>query len=243
MKEIIVTNWTELIDGITHISEYSYRLWYRGQADKTWTLLPRVKRFPYNKEKYEQFFVTDFYIEAMRRRNNIPQSPAGQLALMQHYGLPTRLLDWSESPLIALYFATESWEKYYRVDAVVWALDPQKLNELQGHDYYLPPLDHESITQYVEGAHTSQKQTGEIIACCNVENDLRMYVQQANFTIHDTDIPMDEIDLFNSCLTKLIIPSTTKRTFFSQLKRLGFKKSTVFPDIEHIAEELREEFQ
>jgi len=243
MKEIIATNWTELIDGITLISEYSHCLWYRGQADKTWSLLPRVKRFPYNKEEYEQFLVTDFYIEAMRRRNNVPQNPVGRLALMQHYGLPTRLLDWSESPLIALYFATESWEKFCQVDAVVWALDPQKLNELQGYGHYLPPLDYKSITKYVEGAYTPQKQTGEIIACCNVENDLRMYVQQANFTIHDTDIPMDKMDFCNSCLTKIIIPSKVKRTFFFQLKRLGFKKSTVFPDIEHIAEELREEFQ
>ena len=54
------------------------------------------------------------------------------LTLMQHYGLPTRLLDWSESPLVALYFALSSDEDA-KADAAVWVLNPMKLNKKVGY--------------------------------------------------------------------------------------------------------------
>ena len=47
--------------------------------------------------------------------------------MMQHYGAPTRLLDWTESPLLALYFALKQNYGYY--DAAIWMLNPSALTK------------------------------------------------------------------------------------------------------------------
>lgn len=243
MEEYTINNWHDFMDVLTNLTCGAGRyMWYRGHAVSSWDLLPSVKRNPYNKPEYEQYLATDFYIEAKRRRKDVPQNLAGWLSLMQHYGLPTRLLDWSASPLVALYFATYSWKKHSQEDAVVWILDPEKLNELQGYKKYLFPMDYQTVDELVEGAFRPIKETGKVLACCNVENDLRMYVQQANFTIHDCDVPLNNMKDSNSILKKIIIPSRIKELFSFQLKILGYTERTIYPDVEHIAHELREVF-
>lgn len=243
MKEYTVKNWNELMKVITSIVCSTGKImWYRGQSDKGWDLLPSVRRRPYNKPEYEQYLSTDFYIETMRRRKDVPQNLAGWLSLMQHYGLPTRLLDWSASPLVALYFATNFWRKYPDTDAIVWVLDPEKLNELHGFKKYLFPMDYETVKVLIEGAFKPKEETNQVLACCNVECDLRMYVQQANFTVHDTKVPLN---CFKGCdlyLRKIIIPSELREEFSFQLRILGFSERTIYPDIEHIASELREDY-
>src|SRR5271166_2022212 len=64
---------------------------------------------------------------ALSRFEAIPAGDWDFYLLMQHYGAPTRLLDWTESPTIALYFALRDNRGYY--DSAVWMLDPYKLNE------------------------------------------------------------------------------------------------------------------
>lgn len=159
-----------------------------------WKLIPSVKRSPYDKEQYEQCLTTDFYIETKRRRINTPNNKSGWLSLMQHYGLQTRLLDWSGSPSVALYFATENY-KYSQTDGALWVLNPELLNELQGYKKYLFPMDYNTPLEFLEEAFYPTKAKDKIIACCNVEYDLRMYVQQANFTIHDSNIPLKKYRL------------------------------------------------
>lgn len=243
MKEYLVRDWNDYIDIICDISYGLGKcMWYRGQEVSNWDLLPAVKRQPYCKPGNEQYLATDFYIETKRRRKDVPQNQSGWLSLMQHYGLPTRLLDWSSSPLVALYFATCNRKMHTQEDAAVWILDPEMLNEVQGYKKYIFPMDYTSIEELVEGAFKPVQETNKILACCNVECDLRMYVQQANFTIHDSNIPLNLMDSEDLFLSKMIIPSKMKEGLALQLNVLGFSERTIFPDIEHIAHELREIF-
>lgn len=215
--------------------------WFRGQADNTWSLLPSVKRSPYNKPKHEQYMATNFYTEASQRMKDPPKDKAGWICLMQHYGLPTRLLDWSESPLVALYFAV-SEPTYDHVDAALWLLDPIGLNLSQGYGDYLPPMDYHTVLARIEPAFKDKlKSADEVLACRSVENDLRMYVQQAAFTVHGSDHPLEKMTQ-SSVITKLEIPSQDKEKLRWQLKILGFKSSTIFPDIEHVAAKIKEDF-
>src|SRR5262249_22802124 len=83
------------------------RWWFRGHPDSRWALIPKVWR-DYNATT-ERYLTNSFYQRAKLRHASFPDDSdyAAWLALMQHYGLPTRLLDWSDSALIAAYFAVK----------------------------------------------------------------------------------------------------------------------------------------
>jgi len=111
---------------------------WRGYGDAEWPLRPQVfRRDPLHPEvpKYDECaLIGHFQVRAATRSHT--KAPElddffGWLFLAQHYGLPTRLFDWTENPLVALYFAVEEQEHKDR-DRCVWALWPGKLNQ----DYY-----------------------------------------------------------------------------------------------------------
>ena len=113
-------------------------LWYRGEDNSTLTLVPSIQRSEKRLMK-ERFLSNDFYIRAKQTLESPPSrnNYAYWIALMQHYGLPTRILDWSRSPLVAVFFATETYREAPDRDACVWVLVPTGLNEQQGFGSFL----------------------------------------------------------------------------------------------------------
>ena len=113
----------------------SNEIWFRGQSKYCYDLTPKVFR---QGGKYEGDILdeTGMYHEFQRlypakREEN--KSVTEWLTLMQHYGVPTRLLDWSQSLLVALYFAvTEHQES----DGALYALDPEILSPKMTDNYY-----------------------------------------------------------------------------------------------------------
>ena len=177
-SEVCINNIGEYINEILRLQVFEddkiYLHWYRGHADKTWDLIPKVQRGFFDDDEQlfrkERYYTNDFQARAstIPTINSKPKlnEYANWLTLMQHYGLPTRLLDWSRSPLISLYFAVFDVKECEK-DACVWILTPGKLNKSQhfhkptlinGNVYensYIYNMAHNTITTMIYSAFRS----------------------------------------------------------------------------------------
>ena len=100
--------------------------------------------------------------------------------------------------------------------------------------------DLQGITKTAVGSNDDNESQGKIIACYGVGCDLRMYVQQSDFTIHSTTERLDQIlKLDESCdyFYKIRIPRKIRKKLLVQLDAMGFNESSIYPDMEHIAKE------
>jgi hypothetical protein len=244
MKDFIITSLNELLKVVEILNkQYGSRVWYRGQADQSWDLIPSIHRNDYAIN--ETYITNDFYIRVKQVIDNPPAKDnfSAWMAMMQHYGLPTRLLDWSMSPLIAAFFATEKYEKHKDVDACIWALFPRLLNKNEGFGNFVMPNDAYSVQQMLVRAFKNSEPIDnqfedKIIACCSTEKDLRMYSQQATFTVHNSNRKLTDI-CTSDMLYKIIIPKANKEYFFESLSYFGINQSFIYPDMEHIAYEIK----
>ncbi|HEY2885407.1 MAG TPA: FRG domain-containing protein, partial [Rhizomicrobium sp.] len=111
------------------------RLWFRGVDDAAAALDPSLLRPPFNEgdvARTEYEIGLDFRIRGRPYLNSEPRSTWEELFMMQHYGFPTRLLDWTESMSAGAYFAARSIDS--RSDGAVWVLSPLWLvHKAHGH--------------------------------------------------------------------------------------------------------------
>lgn len=220
------------------------KFWYRGEENAELTLIPSIQRGKKRVET-ERYITNDFYIRAKQILDNPPakHNYAGWVSLMQHYGLPTRMLDWSQSPLIAVFFATETYKETPDTDACVWVLEPGLLNEMEEFGNCIYPIDADTTQEMLlpafKHAHHNPVLKDKILACSSTENNLRMYVQQSNFTVHNSLRRLEDICNENM-LYKIIIPDFRKEYFIESLRVFGITEGSVYPDLDHISNDLKD---
>jgi len=233
-----------LIDEVAALTGEQRRiLWFRGHRSLQWHVQPSIWR-DYDRDD-ERNFTNRFCARAGTKHPAVPHydDVASWLSLMQHYRLPTRLLDWSRSPLIALYFALEDYIYNPQVsfeDSVIWVLDPHALNQHEIHKAITPSLDAKTCHEMVAAAFTD-KYTAEpkVLAVMATETDMRMSVQQACFTIHSFDGPLETHTTYKTFLTAMCIPSDAVQAMARAIDLCGFRKGDIFPDLDHLADELK----
>jgi FRG domain len=214
------------------------QLWYRGQANTNWPLVPSAHR---RHAELETQFAQHFRLRAPSLAAHCPSHSdhAAWLPLMQHYGLPTRLLDWTESILVAAYFALS--DKASPNDGAIWLLAPGTLNR-QSIGNLIPFLTDERVQPIVSDAFGTKlgHLSAECIAVLAPRSDKRMAAQLGNYTIHRTREPLERYDISSEFLGKIIIPNSARARLTQELSISGIRRSALFPDLANLAMELSE---
>jgi len=191
---------------------------YRGQSRADWPLVPKAGRPPYD-TKNDLLRLREWKANARPYVKDKPDSIWEWLALAQHYGFATRLLDWSYNPLVALYFCVIENED---CDGAVYVhfsdiyvndnLDPMTANGVDFVATFRPPII-----------------------------DARIKAQSAMFTFHGrpnvpmTSRPINAPPMTCDNLYKIVVPKIAKQVIKIEIDMYGITDDFIYPGLEGVS--------
>jgi hypothetical protein len=239
--EIVCRQRDEWIEGPAYFDP-----WFRGQRCANWALEPGIFRFDLLSS--EDDLRAEFQRRAPQYMTEVPPEDFwGWYFLMQHYGAPTRLLDWTDSALVALFFALHSSPNATEEDAAVWILDPWWLNRvvLETDSIMLP--EDTQVKRYLakpysrlaDGANTCVEPEFPV----SIDPPFiarRVAVQRSHFTIfgHAHDGLTRLASLQGSRIIKISLAHETLGRMRADLGTLGITDSSIYPDLKGLSDEL-----
>ncbi len=258
-NDLTVRTISEYVDYVTSISaswcddECFTAPWFRGIGNSDdFKLLPRLYR-----EEALDWLKAEAKIRVAFSSRALPYVTATQKRerwdwyfLMQHYDVPTRLLDWTESALVALYFALYSRKADQCSFPAVWVLDPVELNAATvGVSDIVVPSE-SSLAKYLP-EYGSNVEAQLPVAVHPDYADRRMTAQQSKFTmLGSVPIALEDMQELqqlrqNGRLVRIRIAAVDDNTiegFKDSLALLGIRNSTVFPDLTGLAKDIRRDY-
>jgi len=247
IKIVEVESFPDFLVEIEKIFATNNNLWFRGTESVSYTLSPSIYRGKF-KPDFEENFQNKFKSRSLPFFKDRPIENYWEwLFIMQHHGVPTRLLDWSNSALIALGFSILFNTKDVNEDAVLWCLNPEKLNQatrvnLTPNDI-IPDIVSSKNAQASYKIDAAAKAEYPIAITGPINND-RIAAQKGVFTLFpNTDIfNLEDKSLAHDFLTLVKIKKDSIAKFKTQLYYLGITESSIYPDLNHLALEIRREY-
>src|SRR5262245_16940682 len=243
---MIVETWE---DYLTLVSDHPLREWaFRGQRDATWRLWPTISRELGNRGVKSRFWTAQehriiriFQRKALHFLDKVPEvvDTPQWMALIQHHGGPTRLLDFTWSPYVAAFFALESSVS----DSAVWAVNAPKL----GTYAYGPTFPARSRPPSPATVLRTVGMRGrDAVAIGEPYFKNRRVVAQSGTFAFPSDItrPVDEI-LSNKSgvVTKLVLRAKLRKRALRELYRMNITYATLFPDLDGLGRSLHFELE
>ncbi|MGD0612190.1 MAG: FRG domain-containing protein, partial [Anaerolineales bacterium] len=251
-----------LIDDLyKHLLSYESHWIFRGHASETWILESTLERalkpigwLPEMAKVCEEVALFKFQSKAhlYLSQEMLPKSTLGWLAMMQHHGIPTRLLDFTESPFIALFFAFDDAKPTQSDNCAIWALDYRSLMK-SALDYIKGKG--ETLTLSYEDVQKQQDKYFEVVIDKHSYDvlwttepgmlNLRLERQLGSFLVCG-NIGKQIAELIPEFLTrkslkKIVIPIRLFGEIHNMLIRMGINHSKLFPDIDGLGKDIKEE--
>jgi hypothetical protein len=248
---ISLSNWAEYKKFVDTLSEN----WaFRGQVNTRWPLLTAIERTDFIKLRkgIEAEFVAEFQRGARNylNKDELPEHLIEWLAMMQHHGAPTRLLDFTRSPFIAAFFAFEQCYVQHDISVAVWAIN---FNFLKNKA--LLELESELSADIRENKNLINERLFEKIFYQNNRNlvfpvepfkmNRRYSLQQSIFvsTGNSNETFISQLNFLGSELAKAVIkielPSLLQKEVLRDLQRMNLNRASLFPDLDGYAASLR----
>ncbi|MES2132675.1 MAG: FRG domain-containing protein [Bacteroidota bacterium] len=214
-------------------------IWFRGQTKKEHKLIPSLYRK--STSVSEMTLIKKFKQNASLLVATNCSEDFDWLFVMQHHGVPTRLLDWTESSLVALYFACEdNLDK----EGALWVLLPTELNKhasIEPDETFDIPGINELENYSPKSYHADKTNVMGPAATISTRNTPRMQAQQGTFTIfHKKKSAIEEIN-DKKHVWRYLIPASSKKEILKELKLCGIDKFQLFPELSSIGETLKKE--
>ena len=193
--------------------------WYRGQADSAWALLPKAGRPDYYLPDNRDLGRFANWCQQAVAYSSLPTNDLERLAIAQHHGLATRLLDWTKNPLVACFFACFEAPN---ADGCVYILETP--NGLFTDKNTCSDLTkHKGVFGYLPNAITP-----------------RVLNQKGLFTVHcdasqEISAECSRFEGKGCNLLKLTIPAEMKGDIIDLLDDYGIDRSGLFPDLDGLS--------
>jgi hypothetical protein len=254
MKEIEISDWqnfNEILDNYFPSQQQNLinSISCRGQADSSWSLetsltrlvtsdnLSRTKAKSYEIQSISEF-KSIYHLTNEKTVFSDGMDKLANLIDMQHYSCPTRLLDWSSSPFVALYFAIND---NFNKDGAVYIWDYNNYSEsCKKQTPTFKDLEIDTLINLTDFEHVQ-------IALPTKKNE-RIYKQQGVFSVSNNLLKphceiIDNLHLrksTESSLSKLTIPKHLKLEFLNRLKFMNITANTLMPGLDGIGKEIKE---
>jgi len=269
-------------------------IWYRGHSNSKYKLIPSLYRMKDNKnlfynnatlrttmESLFKFFQVKSF-NAPEIFNDGNSSKMNIITSMQHYSVPTNILDWSTSVMSAIYFAVEKYMDNIgkanedKNDCDLWLLNPLRMNDMlknqlfshKNSGYPIPAVwgNEEQYKEYFPLSHAERGENADKnpIAMYVAHVNQRIRAQHGTFTMFSLDVDatekekgkdFSEYDLqniqakikernpaqFKQFLARVKISNSAISDIVNYLKITGIKKHIIYPELQNIGQELKNE--
>lgn len=231
--------WTKFLDEVRSAERdlgNPLEPWYRGHTDHSWLLVPSLPRQENWKEKEKKLFFE--FSQTASRLFEKRTSDWETLFDMQHYWVPTRLLDWTTVMGVAIAFILYG-DHTDEQDSALFILDPVALNRLSGKDEVINVPDDKTFEYkaiYWENRPVQVERPLSIRPSQQISDRLR--AQKGTFTVYGTNSLTFEVAAA-SCYRKVILPATAKAEAREFLRWANLDEYTIYPDIVGMAHHIK----
>ncbi|MBU1052294.1 MAG: FRG domain-containing protein [Proteobacteria bacterium] len=258
-NDVVIKSWADLCERVYEgswqkdILRFRSNYAFRGLSDKNYKLLTSFSRNCCNSTQLEYHLLRNFRKYARLDDVDIGDSHWSWMTLAQHHGLPTRLLDWTYSPFVAMHYATSDTGKY-DVDGVIWKVDYVEANRL------LPePLSGElsaananaltigMLEKALPDAHSFDTLSSEMLVAFfePPSIDARIVNQFALFSFMSSPVSSmeDWIIKHPKLFRRIIIPKELKWEIRDKLDQANITERMLFPGLDGLASWLKRHYQ